>query len=73
MAYAAILYHVESENPVTDAFVRDTEAEARAAAIASHASECSLWAGTPEEAQKAVKDDLYNGHLIVIIAAVKFD
>ena len=73
MAYAAILYHVDSENPVTDAFVRDTEAEARAAAIDSHTNTYSEWTHTREEAQKAVKDDLDNGHLIVIIAAIQFD
>lgn len=73
MAYAAILYHVESESPVTGAFLRDTEAEARAAALDSHVSEYEPWADTPEEAQKAVKDDLDNGHLIMIIAAIQFD
>lgn len=73
MAYAAILYHVDTEAPVTGAFLRDTEAEARAAAIDSHASEYSEWAKTHEEAQEAVKYDLDSGHLVVIIAAIQFD
>ena len=72
MAYAATLYHPETNSTVTDAFIRDTEAEARAAALDSHASEYSPWAETPEEAQKAVKDDLDSGNLVVIIAAVQF-
>ena len=73
MAYAAILYHAESESPVTGAFLRDTEAEARAAALDSHASEYAPWADTPEEAQQAVKDDLDSGNLIVIVAAIQFE
>ena len=72
MAYAATLYHPETNSTVTDAFIRDTEAEARAAAVNAHVNEYTPWAETPEEAQQAAKDDLESGNLIVVIATVQF-